>query len=187
MLRAWQWFVSDVRSARGTPKVNPWSWFAGPRFHGWPREFRLGPVESWRRSRAGNDNERRENAFPTSLGLRGLALTSLLHHSRFPTGGPSPQEKLTKCKVCPEGVDSTLTPSRPFCTNKKNKELWASAEVCAQTTAALPSPLGLATPRKYALLPRGYLEFDSEVNTGQNDEFKGSFHSSYSRLVNVKT
>ena len=44
-----------------------------------------------------------------------------------------------------------------------------------------------STPRKYAFLPCGHhLDFESAV-TAQNDEFKSSFHSSYSRLLNVNT
>ena len=35
-------------------------------------------------------------------------------------------------------------------------------------------------------LPCGHLDFESAV-TAQNDEFKDSFHSSYSRLLNVET
>ena len=46
--------------------------------------------------------------------------------------------------------------------------------------------LSLWTPRKQAFLPCGHLDFESAV-TVQNDEFKCSFHSSYSRLVNVET
>ena len=41
------------------------------------------------------------------------------------------------------------------------------------------------TPRKHAFLPCGHLDFESAV-TAQNDEFKCSFRSSYSRLLNVK-
>ena len=39
---------------------------------------------------------------------------------------------------------------------------------------------------KHAFLPCGHLDFESAV-TAQNDEFKGRFHSSYSRLSNVET
>ena len=42
------------------------------------------------------------------------------------------------------------------------------------------------TPRKYAILPCGNLDFESGV-TAQNDEFKGSFHSSHPRLLNAST
>ena len=42
------------------------------------------------------------------------------------------------------------------------------------------------TPRKYAILPCGNLDFESAV-TAQNDEFKGSFHSSHPRLLNAST
>ena len=42
------------------------------------------------------------------------------------------------------------------------------------------------TPRKYALLPCGNLVFESAV-TAQNARIKGSFDSSYSHLLNVKT
>ena len=40
--------------------------------------------------------------------------------------------------------------------------------------------------RKYAFLPCGHLDFESVV-PAQNDEFKGSFDSLYSRVLNVKT
>ena len=43
-----------------------------------------------------------------------------------------------------------------------------------------------ATPRKYDFLSCDHLDFESAV-TAQNEEFKGSFDSSYSRLSNVKT
>ena len=43
----------------------------------------------------------------------------------------------------------------------------------------------ITTPRKYAFLPCGHLGFGSAV-TAQNEEFKGSFHSSYSRLLTPK-
>ena len=42
------------------------------------------------------------------------------------------------------------------------------------------------TPRKYAFLPCSHLDFETAV-AAQNDAFKGSFDSSYSRLLNVKT
>ena len=42
------------------------------------------------------------------------------------------------------------------------------------------------TKRKYAFLPCSHLDFESAV-TAQSDEFKGRFHRSYSRLLNVKT
>ena len=42
-----------------------------------------------------------------------------------------------------------------------------------------------STPWKYAPLPCGHLDFKPAV-TAQNDEFKDSFDSSYSRLLNVK-
>ena len=38
------------------------------------------------------------------------------------------------------------------------------------------------TAEMYAFLPCGHLDFETAV-TAQNDEFKGSFHSSYSRLA----
>ena len=38
----------------------------------------------------------------------------------------------------------------------------------------------------FFFLPCGHLDFESAV-TAQSDEFKGSFHSSCSRLLNVKT
>ena len=41
------------------------------------------------------------------------------------------------------------------------------------------------TARKYAFLPCGHFDFESAV-TAQNDEFKGSFDSSYSRSLKVK-
>ena len=40
------------------------------------------------------------------------------------------------------------------------------------------SHLSCATPRKHAFLSCGYLDFESAV-AARNDEFKGSFHSSY--------
>ena len=42
------------------------------------------------------------------------------------------------------------------------------------------------TPRKYAFLPCGHFDLESAV-TAQNDESKGSFHSSYSRLCHNKS
>ena len=42
------------------------------------------------------------------------------------------------------------------------------------------------TPWKYAFLLCGHLDFESVV-TAQNDKFKGSFHGSYSHLINIKT
>ena len=45
---------------------------------------------------------------------------------------------------------------------------------------------GNLTPRKYAYLPCGHFDFESAV-TAQNDDFKGSSDSSYSRSLNVKT
>ena len=41
------------------------------------------------------------------------------------------------------------------------------------------------TPWKYAFLPCCHLDFESAV-TVQNGEFKGIFHGSHSRLLNVK-
>ena len=46
--------------------------------------------------------------------------------------------------------------------------------------------VGLGTTEIRFLLPYGHLDFESAV-TAQNDESKGSFHNSYSRLLNVKT
>ena len=45
---------------------------------------------------------------------------------------------------------------------------------------------GQTTAQKYAFLPCGNLDFESAV-TAQYDRLKGSFHSSHSRLLNVKT
>ena len=45
---------------------------------------------------------------------------------------------------------------------------------------------GNTADRKHALLPCGHLDFQSVV-TAKNDEFRGCFHSSYSRSLGVKT
>ena len=45
---------------------------------------------------------------------------------------------------------------------------------------------GGGTPRECAFLPCSHLDFESAV-AAQKDESKGSFHSSYSRLLNLKT
>ena len=52
--------------------------------------------------------------------------------------------------------------------------------------ALTTNDLHQSTPREYAFLPCGHFDFES-AETAQNDEFKGSFDSSSSRSLNVKT
>ena len=45
-----------------------------------------------------------------------------------------------------------------------------------------PPSCDTRTPRKHAFSPGGHLDFESAVTAAQNHEFKGSCHSSYSRM-----
>ena len=55
--------------------------------------------------------------------------------------------------------------------------------ICMSITNTIST---ITTPRKYAFLPCDQLGFGSAVSA-QNEEFKGSFHGLYSRLLSVKT
>ena len=68
--------------------------------------------------------------------------------------------------------------------------LLSSIFVCSDLTSSRSSSCGntsiMSDTVKIPFLPCGHFGFESAV-TAQNDESKGSFDSSYSRLLNVNT